>query len=477
MASVQEVKNWLKHAKLDDQWGMLAANGYDDLDAISQCTPAELKDFEGLFPAEDRKQNIRRLVLALQRVSLAEYRSRKSTKGVEQFKKLLEGPMDALYAPMEEKALLEANQPAPQPVAVKEPEPAPAPKPAPAPAPVAAAKPAAAAAAAPAPKPPAPAPAKAQEKSPEPAPAPASAAPVLGPDGEESWDEIIRETGVARARAGIHEIYAEGRVSKIVPAADVGQLLGSYVSTRRVATATEGDKRLKQLLQFLLAGDPLKKVKKGVVQKAKHYWVSPLLDYLIWGDSDRANVKSFTLIKDIKAVERKGKLLTLTIAKKASELEADTDEKATAWAEAFQFLIKSWNSEAAERKAYKANADFGKELDACKEEHIKLTTEGDVFKKWPGRNAAAGSASVRKLWIERTKREEKICWGDVGTNKVKGYLPLEDVVQVFEEPDDPDNLKFSIVCVGKALDLESRTPEIRAKWIRALRFFVAERKL
>ena len=65
----------------------------------------------------------------------------------------------------------------------------------------------------------------------------------------------------------------------------------------------------------------------------------------------------------------------------------------------------------------------------------------------------------------------------MGTNKVKGYLPLEDVVQVFEEPDDSDDLKFSIVCVGKALDLESRTPEIRSAWIRALRFFVAERKL
>ncbi len=101
-----------------------------------------------------------------------------------------------------------------------------------------------------------------------------------------------------------------------------------------------------------------------------------------------------------------------------------------------------------------------------------------MFKKWQGRKQNAGSATVRKLWIERSKKEEKICWGDVGTNKIKGYLPLEDVVEVFEEPDDTeDNLKFTIVCVGKALDLEARTTEIRAKWIRALRFFVAERKL
>jgi hypothetical protein len=40
----------------------------------------------------------------------------------------------------------------------------------------------------------------------------------------------------------------------------------------------------------------------------------------------------------------------------------------------------------------------------------------------------------------------------VGTNKVKGYLPLEDVVQVMEETEeDPQNVKFTIICVGKAL--------------------------
>ncbi len=94
----------------------------------------------------------------------------------------------------------------------------------------------------------------------------------------------------------------------------MSQLFGSYVNAKRSATHTEGDKRLKQLLQFLITGEPLKKVKKGVVQKPKHYWVSPLLDYLIWGDADHSNVKSFTLVKDIKAVERKGKLITLVCA-------------------------------------------------------------------------------------------------------------------------------------------------------------------
>jgi len=185
------------------------------------------------------------------------------------------------------------------------------------------------------------------------------------------------------------------------------------------------------------------------------------------------------MVKDLKAVDRKSKLVLLTIAKKVTELEADTEEKAVAWAEAFNFLIRSSAAETSERKAWLAKPDFVKELDTAREEHIKLTTEGDVFKKWPGRkNVAPNSATVRRLWIERKNKEEKICWGDVGTNKIKGYLPLEDVVQLFEEPDDPiDQLKFSIVCVGKALDLEARTTEIRNQWIRALRFFVAERKL
>ncbi len=91
----------------------------------------------------------------------------------------------------------------------------------------------------------------------------------------------------------------------------MGQLHGSYVNIKRVPTPTENDKRLKQLLQFLITGDPLKKIKKGVVQKAKQYWVSPLLDYLIWGDADHSNVKSFTLVKDIKSVEQKDKIIKL----------------------------------------------------------------------------------------------------------------------------------------------------------------------
>jgi hypothetical protein len=98
-----------------------------------------------------------------------------------------------------------------------------------------------------------------------------------------------------------------------------------------------------------------------------------------------------------------------TLGKKPTELEADTEDKAVAWVEAFQFLMKSWASEYAERKLHKAKPEFGKELDACKEVHIKLTAEGDVFKKYPGRKAPASSATTRKLWIERTKKEEKIC--------------------------------------------------------------------
>lgn len=86
--AVQEVRSWLSHKSLSEFLSLLVDNGYDDLDAIAQCTAAELKELESLFQKQDNKDSIRKLVLSLQKVGIAEYRNSKSP-GHEAFLKLL----------------------------------------------------------------------------------------------------------------------------------------------------------------------------------------------------------------------------------------------------------------------------------------------------------------------------------------------------------------------------------------------------
>jgi len=99
--------------------------------------------------------------------------------------------------------------------------------------------------------------------------------------------------------------------------------------------------------------------------------------------------------------------------------------------------------------------------------------EGDVFKKWPtGQKTpfSLGKFTCRKLWA--TPIVDRLNWGETtpGNTKVRGCVLLEDMVEICEEPND--KAKFTIKVRGKSLDLEAKSPAIREKWVRAIRFFL-----
>jgi len=70
LESIQEVTQWLGHKSLDEFIYLLLDNGYDDLDAISRATDAEIRELEELFSTEELRKSIRTLALALRHLGI-----------------------------------------------------------------------------------------------------------------------------------------------------------------------------------------------------------------------------------------------------------------------------------------------------------------------------------------------------------------------------------------------------------------------
>lgn len=87
--AIAEVKQWLSYKGLDSSLDMLLAAGYDDLSAISECTPDELQELLACFKdgqqVAQQKQSMSELMNALQQVGIHVYRKQKN-----EFRRLLE---------------------------------------------------------------------------------------------------------------------------------------------------------------------------------------------------------------------------------------------------------------------------------------------------------------------------------------------------------------------------------------------------
>jgi len=75
LKSIEEVTAWLTLAKMEEFVYLLVDNGYDDLDAISQCNDTELLELQKLFSKREFAENIRFLVKELNRIGIKKYRT------------------------------------------------------------------------------------------------------------------------------------------------------------------------------------------------------------------------------------------------------------------------------------------------------------------------------------------------------------------------------------------------------------------
>jgi len=230
---------------------------------------------------------------------------------------------------------------------------------------------------------------------------------------------------------------------------------------------------------MLIQGDTFKKY-KGRTVKNRSVWCSPLLDFLIWGDTDQVVVKGFICTADIQEVNqgfgRNKCRLYLVTSSRTLELEAKSVENAREWLEAFEFLIKSQTLEREKRTEILKAEGVSKELEISRQDHVRLLTEGDVFKKWPGKKMLQkGSFAIRRIWCDA--KLDKIYWGDVANSKVRGFIQMEDIIHVVEDLTDPEGLRFTLVAVERSLELEATTTFTRSRWVRAFRYFINDRKL
>ena len=234
--------------------------------------------------------------------------------------------------------------------------------------------------------------------------------------------------------------------------------------------------KLKQNLRALSEGTVFKKYKHGSSSK-RMIWCTPLFDYLVWGSEDKMDVKGFISTADITEINQgfgKNKCRLYVVSPgRTLELEAKDGDIAKQWKDLFEMLHASSIAELNAKKKLYLRAGMSNWVNQLCEQNSKLLNEGDVFKKWPSKvGVQKGSETTRKIWS--SSNVDRLQWGDIQTQKVMGFLLMNDVIYVQE--DAQDKLKFTITAQKRSLDLEAKSQWVREKWVRALRFFVEFKK-
>jgi len=292
---------------------------------------------------------------------------------------------------------------------------------------------------------------------------------------EETWEDLVTETAALRARLTVVGAVPLGKQMEIQKD-HISSLTTSPLAKKRERGTTLIETKLINMLGLLTTGDTFKKYKYNKAS-VRLIWCTPLLDYVLWGEKDRTRVKgriSTATLTEVKYNEKEKKIILIT-PKRTLELEAKSSDHAATWIEAFNFLIRSQQCERQARSELEETEGFKNELTKCRHEHKKILVEGDVFKKWPSRKSVqTGSETIRRLWCDENL--QKLFWTQLTTGVQKGFIDLEQIVHVIENTKDPLDLKFTIIGVKRSLDLEAKSSTTRQHWVRALRFFIYERK-
>jgi len=235
------------------------------------------------------------------------------------------------------------------------------------------------------------------------------------------------------------------------------------------------DKRLKKYLGMLVEGAMFKKYKRGSSSR-RLVWTTPFYDFVCWGDDTKENIKGYIPTRELTEINqgfgKNRNRFYIVSSTRTLELEAKTPGMAKEWVIAFQFLIQSHVAEDERKQEIANTSGFRDAVNKSRTEHTALLVAGDVFKKWPGKKKIQkGSFTVRKIWADTNLKN--LNWGEINNtkdNKAKGFLVLDDMIQVQEDP--KEELKFTVYAKGRSLDLEAKSPWVREKWVRALRFFI-----
>jgi len=236
------------------------------------------------------------------------------------------------------------------------------------------------------------------------------------------------------------------------------------------------EQKLIEMFRPLKAGDIFKKYRRGSSSK-RRIFMTELLEYLVWGEPDNKSIiKGFIRTEDIQEINQgfganRNRIYVVT-KERTVELEATTTPLANKWRTGLELLMKYQKISDTKKQEILNSLDWKSNVKNYHEEHKKMMIEGDVFKKWPtGQKTpfTLGKFTCRKLWA--TSNLDRLNWGETtGKDKVRGCVLLEDMIEICEEPNDKS--KFTIKARGKCLDLEAKSPALREKWVRGIRFIM-----
>jgi len=204
-------------------------------------------------------------------------------------------------------------------------------------------------------------------------------------------------------------------------------------------------------------GAMFKKYKRGNSSR-RLVWTTPFYDFVCWGDDTKENIKGYIPTRELTEINqgfgKNRNRFYIVSSTRTLELEAKTPGMAKEWVIAFQFLIQSHVAEDERKQEIANSTGFRDAVNKSRTEHTALLVAGDVFKKWPGKKKIQkGSFTVRKIWADANLA--KLNWGEINNAKVRGYLVLDDMVQVQEDP--KDELKFTVYAKDRSLDLEAKS--------------------
>lgn len=150
------------------------------------------------------------------------------------------------------------------------------------------------------------------------------------------------------------------------------------------------------------------------------------------------------------------------------ELEAKDATHAQEWKEMLELLIQLNMAELEQKKILQSAKGFDAKFERARADYTKLLSTGSVFKKSPGHGKVLAGFTTRLLWSPPVP--DRLQWGDLLTRKVLGFVLLQDIVHIQEDP--IEKTKFTIYAMKRSLDLEARNEATREKWTKAIRFFV-----
>lgn len=238
--------------------------------------------------------------------------------------------------------------------------------------------------------------------------------------------------------------------------------------------APDYDGELAQIVQLLIEGGMFRKFKRGTSVK-RQIWCSPKLDRIIWGSSDQWTVKGCLAVHDVTEIYNGvGPLqeqLNVVTPSRTLEFRANTLAEAQQWKKALDTMLLLATATYLKRNEWLiSGGQWEPVVRAYRQEYAALLTEGDVFKKWPEKRTFSAGGVSRKIWASPDL--SSLNWGEFEQQaKAKGSILIEDIAFIREE--GVDQCKFFVVSIGRTLELEAKSPQVRDKWVRALRFFLA----